>query len=59
MVDTCVSSSPLLYAEILSKHGGSHIAKARVTPLMVVEDFNVLTDRSFGLGTGFKHYTEL
>ena len=28
MVDTPVSISPLLYAEILSKHGGSHIAKS-------------------------------
>jgi hypothetical protein len=52
-VDTRVSSSPLLYAEILSKHGGSYIAKARVTPLTVVEDFDVLPDRSFRLGTGF------
>jgi hypothetical protein len=48
-VDTRVSSSPLLYAEILSKHGGSHMAKARVTPLTVVEDFDVLPDRSFRL----------
>jgi hypothetical protein len=33
-----------LYAEILSTHGGRHIAKARVTPLTVVEDFDVLPD---------------
>jgi hypothetical protein len=43
-VDTRVSSSPLLYAEILSTQGGRHIAKARVTPLTVVEDFDVLPD---------------
>jgi len=49
MVDTPVSISPLLYAEILSKHGGSRIAKARVTPLTVVEDFDVLPDRNFRL----------
>ena len=50
-MDTRVSSSPLLYTETLSKHGGSYIAKARVTPLTIVEDFYVLPDRSFGLGT--------
>jgi hypothetical protein len=29
MVDTPVSISPLLYAEILSKHGGIHRCQAR------------------------------
>jgi hypothetical protein len=35
----------------LPQNGGSYIAKARVMPLTIVEDFYVLPDRSFGLGT--------
>src|SRR6266571_6865945 len=50
MVDTSVSSSQRLFAELLSERCWRYVAKARVAPLAVVEDFDVLVDRCFRIG---------
>ena len=47
---SCFKQSAVVYGNS-EQNGGSYIAKARVTPLTIVEDFDVLPDRSFGLGT--------
>src|SRR5476649_1603239 len=49
-MDTSVSSSQRLFSEILSERRRRYIAKARMAPLAVVEDFDVLLDGRFRVG---------
>ena len=49
-MDTSVSSSQRLFSEILSERRRRYIAKARMAPLAVVEDFDVLLNGRFRVG---------
>lgn len=42
IADTPVSRTDLLFVEIIRKHSRSNIAKARVAPLAVVKNLDVL-----------------
>jgi hypothetical protein len=43
-MDTGPSSGARLFAEWLSKHSGGQVAKARMTPLAIVNDFDDCPD---------------
>lgn len=55
IVDTLVSNNPLLFAEILSKHCWGQIAKARMAPLAIIKNFNVLPDGSLACRIEYEH----